>query len=61
MDSLAFARADQPRSPHVKTEDSLPSGDSTSSSSWLAAIKQKFYDLFRMSLPCAALQAKWLI
>jgi hypothetical protein len=49
MESLAFARAEQPRSPRVKTEDPSTSGDSTSSPSWLTGIKQKLFDMFRKS------------
>jgi hypothetical protein len=54
MESLAFARAEQPRSPRIKTEDASSSGDSTSSSSWLTGIKQKIYEMFRKSLPCSS-------
>ncbi|KIM72187.1 hypothetical protein PILCRDRAFT_93559 [Piloderma croceum F 1598] len=59
MDSLAFARAEQPHSPRVKMEDPLSSGDSTSSS-WLAAIKQKLYDMFQdFSVTISMSQFPW--
>ncbi|KIM73187.1 hypothetical protein PILCRDRAFT_15434 [Piloderma croceum F 1598] len=42
--SLAFVRDKKLATPHIKTEESFPSGDNTSSSSWLlAAIKQKSF------------------
>ena len=46
MDSLAFTRDKKPASPPIKTEDPSPPGDNTSTSSWLAVIKQKFFDVF---------------
>jgi hypothetical protein len=47
MDSLAFTRDMKPASPLIKAEDPLPPGDNTATSSWLNAIKQKLFDMFR--------------
>ena len=45
MESLAFAREPKPASPHIKPEDVSWVADNTSTS-YLANIKTKLYDIF---------------
>src|SRR6202034_2510840 len=47
MESLAFAREPKPASPHIKSEDVSWLADNTSTS-YLANIKTKFFDIFSM-------------